>query len=484
LVSRIFVSGNFFALHAGHVRLLRFASELGKELVVGIAPTRPSSSFPSPRDRASMLLELGLCHRALVMEDGLEAALLRERPDLVVKGKEFESADNPESAILAKWGGRLVFGSGEASYSGRDLLGAESRQGDAIDLNAFHDQCHRHGVSSSDLVRVLKQCESRRVLIIGDTIVDEYVTTAPVGLSREDPTIVVRPEHQQRFVGGAAIVAAHCAALGAEARLHSMLGEDEAAGFVQEQVGKFGVEFSPLIDQTRPTTTKRRYRCEGKTLLRVNQFRQHHLDYRLQDELFRQVTSKANDPALVIFSDFSYGLLPPSLVSRLVEHFRSRNCFIAADSQTSSQLGDLGKFQGVNYVTPTEHEARILLSDYTSGIAVLGSKLKAHLSCPFAAVTLGQDGLLMFGNDARSGQDSVHPFPAFNKRPEDTAGAGDSFLVASSLSLSLSTDQVEHAALLGSLAAAIQVSRLGNLPIGQAALMRRLNRPASDNQPI
>jgi hypothetical protein len=57
-------------------------------------------------------------------------------------------------------------------------------------------------------------------------------------------------------------------------------------------------------------------------------------------------------------------------------------------------------------------------------------------------------------------------------------------LVASSLSLSLSTDQVEHAALLGSLAAAIQVSRLGNLPIGQAALMRRLNRPASDNQPI
>jgi len=471
---RVFVSGNFFALHAGHVRLLRFASELGDELVVGVSNLQPSPSFPTPRERAMMLVDLGLCDRSLVMEGGLETALRDEKPGLVVKGKEFEGTENPESTILSAWGGRLVFGSGEANYSGRDLLGVESRKGDAIDLTLFEEQCGFYNISKGDFKTLINRFEKRRVIVIGDTILDEYVTTAPVGLSREDPTIVVRPEHQQRYIGGAAIVAAHCAALGAEVSLYSMLGEDEASSYVCEQVKRFNVSFHPIFDQTRPTTTKRRYRCEGKTLLRVNQFRQHHLASNLQDKLYFESIADAHQADLVIFSDFSYGLLPAHLASRLIDHLKTKSCFLAADSQTSSQLGDLGKFRGVDYVTPTEHEARVLLNDYTSGIAVIGAKLRDEIGCSFAAVTLGQDGLLMFGHDRSAKLDLVDPYPAFNRMAKDTAGAGDSFLVASSLALSLGFEQLKMAALLGSFVSAIQVGRIGNLPVNQAEIFERL----------
>jgi len=240
------------------------------------------------------------------------------------------------------------------------------------------------------------------------------------------------------------------------------------------EIKKLGVDFEPLRDPSRPTTTKRRYRCEGKTLLRVNQFRQHHLHTRLQQELIDRLTSNSKAPDLVIFSDFSFGLLPESLAQRLIQHYRKLKVFIAADSQTSSQVGDLGKFRLVDYLTPTELEARTHLKDDTSGVAVIGHAIRSQLNCKIATVTLGRDGLIIFG-PSREGGGTVVPIPAFNDQAIDPAGAGDSFLVLSAMLLSVGASCTESS-LLGSLAAAIQVGRLGNLPIDTSQMLVLLDR--------
>jgi len=471
---RVFVSGNFFSLHAGHFRLLRFASELGSELVVGVSSIRPSESFPSAHDRALMLTELRLCDRAFVMEDGLEAALLREKPQTVVKGKEFEFLSNTEEVIISRWGGKLVFGSGESSYSGRDLLRAEQTIATPINVEQFRSCCKQHGISISELANWLSRLAGLNVVVIGDSIVDEYVTTAPVGLSREDPTIVVRPEREQRYIGGAAIVAAHCQALGANTTLHTLIGQDDAGDYLTAEIKKLGVDFEPLRDPSRPTTTKRRYRCEGKTLLRVNQFRRHHPHTTLQQKLIDKLTSKSTVPDLVIFSDFSYGLLPEPFVQRVIQHYRESKVFVAADSQTSSQLGDLGKFKYADYITPTELEARSCLKDDMNGVATVGQLIRSQLHSRAAAVTLGRDGLILFGSLHKDDICSVVPLPAFNDQAIDPAGAGDSFLVLSAMLLSIGAS-ITVSGLLGSLIAAIQVGRVGNLPISSDAIFDLLH---------
>ena len=103
----VFVSGNFFVLHPGHIRLLKFASECGDRLFVGVNDTRPSKDYPSAEERADALRELGLVHEVTVLNDGLERYLKKIKPDLVVKGKEYEGSNNPERSWLEDWGGNF-----------------------------------------------------------------------------------------------------------------------------------------------------------------------------------------------------------------------------------------------------------------------------------------------------------------------------------------------------------------------------------------
>ena len=125
-------------------------------------------------------------------------------------------------------------------------------------------------IRGGELAAALARFDGMRILVVGDLIVDRYTECDPVGMSQEDPTIVVTPIDEKRFVGGAGIVAAHARGLGAEVRFFTVMGEDEAATYAHAQLGGFGVAVEHVTDLTRPTTTKQRFRALGKTLLRVN----------------------------------------------------------------------------------------------------------------------------------------------------------------------------------------------------------------------
>ena len=109
--------------------------------------------------------------------------------------------------------------------------------------------------------------------MIGDTIVDEYVQCDPLGMSQEDPTIVVTPIMTNKFLGGAGIVAAHARALGAgKVSFITVTGDDESSVYVAEKLKAYGVDSKIIKDDSRPTTVKKRYRAGNKTLLRVVNF--------------------------------------------------------------------------------------------------------------------------------------------------------------------------------------------------------------------
>ena len=95
------------------------------------------------------------------------------------------------------------------------------------------------------------------------------------------------------------------------------------------------------------------------TLLRVSHLHQGSIDGVLQDEVLERFDRIVGACDLLVFSDFNYGCLPQPLVDELSRRARSAGLLIVADSQSSSQVGDVSRFRGVDLLTPTEHEARV-----------------------------------------------------------------------------------------------------------------------------
>ena len=167
---------------------------------------------------------------------------------------------------------------------------------------------------------------------------------------------------------------------------------------------------------------------------------------------------------LIIFADFNYGCLPQTLVDAIVELCTAKGVPMVADSQSSSQVGDVSRFRNMLLLTPTEREARLALHDANSGLVVLAQAIQRRSGAKNVILTLGPEGVLIHANAHEAGNWLTDQLPAFETSPKDTAGAGDSFLTCVSLALLAGAD-IWQSAYLGSLAAACQVGRVGNLPL-------------------
>jgi rfaE bifunctional protein kinase chain/domain len=469
----VFVSGNFFALHPGHVRLLKFAAECGNRLVVGVSALRQSSEVPSPAERAEALRELGIVDEVVVLDEGVEAFIRQLRPDVVVKGKEFETAQNIEAPILKEYGGQLIFSSGESTYSATDLLTRDNDDA-RLQLTSPDDFIRRHALTKKNVCRRINDFAKLNVIVVGDLIIDEYIMCEALGMSREDPTLVVSPQSHTRYIGGAGIVASHAAALGASVRYFSIVGDDSVGEDANARLRDMKVNATLFTDASRPTTLKQRYRAQDKTLLRVSHLRQHEIGLDLQDQVFTAFDDACRSAQLVIFSDFSYGALPQRLVDRMTEAARAHGVMTAADSQSSSQVGDISRFRNAMLLSPTEFEARLAMRDQTNGLAKLGYDLLASAQSANAFIKLGAAGVLMVSAKTATHDENTDRLPALNKIPKDVSGAGDSMLTAGALALA-SGASIWEAGYLGSVAAGIQTSRIGNIPITAAELTDAIN---------
>jgi len=464
----VFVSGNFNVVHPGHLRLLQFAADCGDVLVVGVNPDEHEGVTLPAAMRLEGVRALGIVDHAFLLDEKPEAFVARLKPDVVVKGKEFEEQANPEQEVVERYGGQLLFGSGEMRFSSIELLQRELRETNFSSIEKPLDYPERHGFQVAELAALVRKFKGMRVLVVGDLIVDQYVTCDPLGMSQEDPTIVVTPIREDRFVGGAAIVGAHASGLGAEASYFGVVGADWTAQYARSTLENFRVQARLFVDQSRPTTLKTRYRAHGKTLLRVSQLRQHGISRELADELCRQVSEAAAKCDLLIFADFNYGCLPQFVVDRIAATCNQRGIPMVADSQASSQIGDVSRFHGMRLLAPTEYEARLATRDFSSGLAVLAHELQAKARPEHVFITLGAEGLLIH---TASGTDRL---PAFNRAPKDVAGAGDSLLTCASMALVAGAD-VWRSAYLGCVAAACQVGRLGNFPLTVDELLKELS---------
>ncbi len=473
----VFVSGFFNIVHPGHLRLLRFAAECGDILVVGVYSDDVGNPLLDEDVRLEGIKAISLVDHAFVLRQPLEMIIRELKPDIVVKGKEHENNYNPETEILASYGGKMLFGSGDISFSLVELLQGESDSvsGTSLAGNELYKQ--RHQFAWEDLEKILINFKDLNVLVIGDTIVDEYITCDSLGMSREDPTIVVTPVGTELYLGGAGIVAGHASNLGAGVSFFSVTGSDEIADYAKKKLSKADVTAHLFKDESRPTILKQRYRSSGKTLLRVNHLRQHPISKDIQKRLLNRLFDIIDAQDLIIFSDFNYGCLPQPLIEKVIAACIEKDIMMVADSQSSSQIGDVSRFTDMMLMTPTEREARIAVKDFDSGLVVLAEKLRKKTRAQNIFITLDAEGVLIHAGSqkATTGAYVTDKLGAMNKNPVDPAGAGDSLLTCSALALASGSD-IWQSAYLGSIAAACQVGRNGNIPLSVRDMQRGYQR--------
>lgn len=469
----VFVSGNFNIIHPGHLRLLRFAKECGDYLVVGVFDSKSNGAMLSEELRLEGIQSISWVDYGFLLHNPPELFIDELKPAIVIKGKEHEEKYNPEADVLTKNGGKLLFGSGDISFSSIDLMRQEWKELNPSTIKKPQDFLLRHGFNMKELSDVIDRISKLTVCVIGDTIVDEYITCDPIGMSQEDPTIVVTPVLQEKFIGGAAIVASHAKSLGSKVYFFSVLGKDKTSDFVRETIEKYNINFHAYEDESRPTTLKERYRAGQKTLLRVSHLRQHAINSDTRKLMFNDLLGILDEIDLLIFADFNYGCLPQSLVDDIVTQCLRRGIMMAADSQSSSQVGNVSRFTDMKLITPTEREARFAVHDFESGLVILAEKLTQKSGARNVVITLGEEGILIHAESNDKNKWLTDRLPAMNSAPKDVAGAGDSFLICSAMSLAVGAN-IWQSSYLGSLAAACQIGRLGNIPLSPSELKAEL----------
>jgi len=468
----VFVSGDFNVIHTGHIRLLNFAKSLGSKLIVGVYCDKLAGerSFVNQKHRLSNLKHFKFIDKVLLIKN-LKSSILKIKPNIIVKGQEYKNLENQESKYIKKINCKLVFSSGEVTFSSTGLMTKQLTRKLKYNLNFPHEFLKRRKIKNSRIKSLLKKMSRLNVCVIGDLIIDEYIDSELLGTSSEEPSLVVKPIESNKFLGGAGIVASHSKSLGAKTTFISVIGNDNEKVFVKDQLKKNKLISNIFVDNLRPTTLKKRFRVDNKTLFKVSSLSQKPLTNDLEKKIFKAVKKNIKKFDLIVFSDYNYGCLTQSLVNNITELARKNNIFLAADSQSSSQIGNISRFKNVDLITPTEKEARISIGNNTDGLIVLAEKLQKITNCNNIILTLGSEGILInvYLKDKKkyshaSKSKSKDKLAAINKFPIDVCGSGDSLLISTSLALAAGAN-IWEGSYIGSLAAAIQGSRVGNIAI-------------------
>lgn len=462
--------GCFDIVHPGHIRYLRFARSLGDVLVVTVSGDdvvmkgyeRPYI----PEDlRLDNLAELACVDYVALSEDDWAGPVLEViKPDIYVKGSEYESKKDPrfakEKKIVESYGGRVVLGSGDVVFSSTEI-GRRKRNTLDMEQQKIQRFCRVNEINPARLKNSIAKFSDLKVLILGDAILDHYAHCEGARVASESPIVSVKPVSEEWFIGGAGLIARQAAILGAKPTFVTCCQEDEAFGRIKDSLQRSGVDVYNLPAPGRRAYTKTRYLVGGKKLFKVDQGNPAPIPIETTKELIALLKDQLEAHDGLVVTDFGYGLFGPTLANAIPKLADEGGKPYFADVSTNGQANIL-KFRGPRLATPTEEELRFALGDAESGLSNLASRYYAATEARGLVVTMGRRGSLCFYPPRDQGDRlRTEYLPALEINEVDAVGAGDVFLTGASLS-ELAGEPTPIGMYLGSSLASISAGTLGN----------------------
>ncbi len=308
----------------------------------------------------------------------------------------------------------------------------------------------------------------KRILVLGDVMLDTFVYGHCTRISPEAPIPVVRHEREDVMLGGAGNVARNIAALAGEAVLIGLVGEDVAGATLRARVAaEPGIE-ADLVDDGRPTTQKVRFIAAQQQMLRVDTEQTHAADPSLLLTAFLRQLPRAD---AVILSDYAKGVLSPALLRQTIEAARSAGVPVIADPKST----DVSRYDGVTLMTPNASEASaaagIACEDDDAEVAIAAERLMERMpASPALLITRGARGMTL----AERGRDVLH-LPTLAREVFDVSGAGDTVIATLALGIAAGLP-IAEATELANVAAGLAVSKPGTAVVTADELTQELRQ--------
>ena len=476
----IMCNGVFDIVHPGHLRHLIYAKSKGDILVVSITAdehiTKGTMRPHVPEQlRAINLAAFEMVDYVIVDRDPTPVKNLKIiQPDYFAKGYEyFSNGTNPKTTeeiqVLESYGGEIIFTPGDIVYSSSQFIELSPPKITEDKLIILMDS---EGLTFDHLRDALNSFTGTKVHVVGDSIVDSFTHCTVIGgMHNKTPTMSVRYENKQDFTGGAAIVAKHLKAAGADVVFSTILGEDHYKKHILDDLKSFGIRCLPIIDKLRPTTNKNAFIVDEYRMLKVDTVDNRCISEKVVQELMQQISQTPAES--VIFSDFRHGIFNAKTIPHLTSAIPA-DVYRVADSQVASRWGNILDFTGFDLITPNEKEARFSLGDQDSVIRHLGSDLFKRSKAKTLFLKLGDRGVIVFRNRPEAINTSFF-LDSLAERAVDPVGAGDALLAYSTLAM-IRTKNEAIAAILGSLAAAVECEYNGNIPVTPKNILAKMER--------
>ena len=466
--------GHFNTIHAGHIRYLRYGLTLGDELYIALRGDGEHNRYDFPqKERKEALTMLRMADEIISLcDDELEAVVNELKPNVILLGAEFkkESWVTPIIDRADRYGGKVIFHSGTVGQVSEDLIGKDESSLSSSRRLEFLEALSRQSICRDDLLSSIDSWRVASLIVVGDTILDQFVACDALGLSAEAPVVVVKELRNKSFIGGAAIVAAHIRSLGCNCSFVSVTGEDPEAEIIENELSQWGVATSLIKDRGRPTTVKKRYVVGNQKLFRVSRLEERDIDIDIENEVISRLRILAEGADGIVVSDFNYGAITKRVLDEIMSLKEKYGLKLFGDSQSSSQIGNLSRLKSFTLLTPNEREARQACGTKDWGVEKLANELFQTCSCKELIMKLGADGFITYSRTANGGVVNQQ-FPALTANPVDVAGAGDSLLSVMAAGI-CSGQKTMITSAVAACMASMAVSTMGNKPISNARLKR------------
>lgn len=475
----IMCHGTFDIVHPGHIRHMLYAKTKADILIASLTADRhvfKGNMRPYvPEDlRAINLAALEMVDYVLIDHESTplnNLAILQ--PDFFAKGYEYTAGTvhpktQAEIEVLDSYGGEIIFTPGDIVYSSSALIELAPP---SIALDKLMMLMEGEGVTFEDLRNTLKNLKGLRVHVVGDTIVDTYTYCSMIGGMTKTPTMSVRFEKKIDYTGGAAVVAKHLRAAGADVTFSTVMGDDNYKNFVLDDLVNCGVTCLPIIDETRPTTNKNAIVAETYRLLKVDTLDNRSISDKIMEQLKYQIQGVSSQA--IVFSDFRHGIFNRRTIPILTESIPD-GTYKVADSQVASRWGNILEFEGFDLITPNEREARFALGDQDSVVRPLAAELYRRAACKTLLLKCGSRGIIVYRSSQLNDYRAFFVVETFADRVVDAVGAGDALVAYMTLAMIATKNEV-IASILGNMAAGVECEHEGNCPVTPQQVMKKID---------
>ena len=320
-----------------------------------------------------------------------------------------------------------------------------------------------------ELLRTIARFSGRRILVVGDLMLDQYIRGGVNRISPEAPVPVVRVTGETFIPGGAGNVVSNLAALGARVSVIGLVGEDEAGRRLIEEFRGRGADVSGVcMDAERQTTQKCRVVAERQQAVRYDRETVGPLSHLTQARLLASLADEIPRAEAVVLSDYGKGVIGPKLLARAIASARRRGVPVTVDPKPEHFL----KYKGVTCVTPNTAEAWACMrrepKPGPEALVALGRDILRTLNSRSVLITRGPDGMSLFEAHGK-----VTHIPTMAREVFDVSGAGDTVISAFTLALAAGAT-LARAAALSNHAAGIVVAKLGTATTDQKELAEAL----------